>query len=163
MKTLKELTKEQKILFGFVVLTYVIYLILLFEVLFLRGYLFKIALLPFLSVVLAGLAQAPWFILVGLLISLALILLICYAGLLLFLVPGYLFNNKIETAAKHSVVMVVLIVVMILININSKAFDTKVSEQKNREKIQQEYKLKESNKWEARECDLMEEVLCFLP
>ena len=163
MKTLKELTKEQKILFGFVVLTYVIYLILLFEVLFLRGYLFKIALLPFLSVVLAGLAQAPWFILVGLLISLALILLICYAGLLLFLVPGYLFNNKIETAAKHSVVMVVLIVVMILININSKAFDTKVSEQKNREKIQQEYKLKETNKWAARECVLMEDGLCFTP
>ena len=114
MKYLKELTKEPKFLFGFVVVTYVIYLILAFD--FPREYLLAILALPILFIAMApGLASAKS--IVGLLISLALILLICYAGLLLFLVPGYLFNNKIETAAKHSIVMVVLIVVMILIHI----------------------------------------------
>ncbi len=114
MKTLKELTKEPKFLFGFVVVTYVIYLILLFELP--RELLLVIPLLPiFFLAITPGLTPAMGT--VGLLISLALILLICYAGLLLFLVPGYLFYNKIETAAKHSIVMVVLIVVMILIHI----------------------------------------------
>lgn len=131
--------------------------------LFVRGFLFKVALIPFVSIVIAGLANDLSFMIVGPLIALVLILLICYAGLLLFLVPGYLFNNEIETAAKHSMVMVVLIVIMILININLKAFDTKVSEQEKREKVQQEYELKETNKWAARECVLMEDGLCFTP
>lgn len=163
MKYLKELTKEQKILFCFVVVIYIIYLFLLFELLFVRGFLFKVALLPFVSVVIAGLANALWFMIVGPLIALVLILLICYAGLLLFLVPAYLFNNKIETAVKHSMVMVVFILIFIPLNINSKAFNTKVSEQEKREKVQQEYKLKENNKWAARECVLMEDGLCFTP
>ena len=150
-------------MFGFVVLTCIIYLFLLFELLFVRGFLFKVALIPFVSIVIAGLANDLSFMIVGPLIALVLILLICYAGLLLFLVPGYLFNNEIETAAKHSMVMVVLIVIMILININLKAFDTKVSEQEKREKVQQEYELKETNKWAARECVLMEDGLCFTP